>query len=399
MTVSAIYTVNEKALNNGKPTVYSESLIIRNINLQEITLDAILTNIASAQGCKVHIETEYNKLDPSCSPQGAIKIIEDDVFVVGDKYNYHLNPMLDYSAISDTKRIAEIEKEILDATYITSCHTIVKGEWTALYAKPNHGMALTTLATMTQQISNGIIDGKDVFYTNHGEAKPSYIENLKVMRRFDINVFDKSPVAIIKNLIDHRQAKDKVFIIDGLNNSYNFMQFSKLFKKFCELGGTVITLIDAKKYVHNNGSPIIEELEAVLDHADCVYSLQSFDDIIQMKNIKKRANVIAEVTFQVGQSLPYPDLFNSVRTLTDKQALEFYSERRHAQLAIDHKVVIETIKEAILNGVYRRTALLNEVRDNTGEYKHIICRVLDELEGKQWKMTPGSRNSKVYSII
>jgi hypothetical protein len=410
MKSPAIYKVNDKALNNGKQAIYSKSITTLNTELQKVTLNNILENAGKAQGCKVYVQHNGNTIDTSNRPEGIIHIIGDDVFVEAENYNYHLNPKFDYSVISDTKKIAEIEKSVTNTTYVTSCNTIAKGEWTVVFAKPNQGKTLTILATITQQIANGAINGEDVFYFKLVDAKPSYLEKLKILKRFDVIVSDEDPVAIMLHLMENRQAKDKIVIIDTpmrVCDTYNrqkVMLFSRVFKIFCELGGTVITLAHAKKYVERNRVPILEGVELIQDNAHCVYYLQKSDDIIKMINIKMRAKVKDEVTFQVGIDLPYPDLFNSVHTLTDKQAAELFNEIKQDQFAIDHEsieleTIVETIKETILNGINQKTALVEAVYRRTGDYRRTVYSVLDEYEGKLWNMTRGPKKSKVYSII
>ena len=407
--MTSLYRVNDKALNNGKQTIYSKSITILSAEFQEVTLNDILENAGKAQGHRVYVRHDIISIDTSKPPEGIIRIIGEDVFVETENYNYHLNPKLDYSAISDTNKIAEIEKSVANTTYVTSSETVAKGEWTVVFAKPNHGKTLITLATITQQIANGLIKGEDVFYFNLDDAKSGYLEKLKILKRFDVNVFDVDPAAIMTHLIDNQQAKDKVIIIDTLilshylNNFKNIIPFSELFKRFCKLGGTVITLVHAKKYVDKDGVPILERVE-LQSNAHCVYYLKRFEDIIKMINIKSRTKVKAEVTFQVGVGLPYPDQFRSVRTLTDKQETELFNGIKQAQLAIDHEgididTIVESIKETIFNEIHPKTDLVEEVYNNTGNYKRTIFSVLNEYEGILWKMLRGPYNSKEYYII
>jgi hypothetical protein len=401
----ATYKVNDKALNNGKQTIYSKNIIIFNKKLKEVTLNNILENISQAHGYRVYVREDSIKIDTSSRPESIIHIIGEDVFVESENNNYHLNPKLNYSAISDTKRITEIERNVVNAAYVTSCETIAKGEWTVVFAKPDHGITLITLATITQQIANGVINGEDVFYFNLDDTKSSYLEKLKTLNRFDVNVFDVDPISIMTHLINNRQAKDKVVIIDRLipacdtNSHQKVMQLSELFKMFCELGGTVVTLAHARKYVERNGVPILEGVELIQDNAHCVYYLKAFDDVIKMINIKQRTKVKAEVTFQVGIGLAYPDLFNSVRTLTDKQAEDLFNDIKQDQLAIVHECIVELIKEALLLGLKKRAVIVDYVYDDVDISKRSVGIVLDEYEGKLWKMTRGPNRSKVYSII
>jgi hypothetical protein len=293
----------------------------------------------------------------------------------------------------------------VNAAYVTSCETIAKGEWTVVFAKPNDGKTLIILATLAQQISNGIINGDDVFYFNLDDARPGYLEKLKILKPLNVIVLDQDPMGIMIDLINNNQAKDKIVIIDTLiqicdtNNRKEIIDCSGLFEKFTDLGGTVLTLAHANKYPDKNGVPILEGVGLIRNKAHCVFYLQKFDDIIKMVNIKKRTHVEVEVTFQIGKHTKYTDLFNSVRTLTDEEAAKLLKDRKQDQLAIDHKTIVDTIKETILNGIDHRTALSKEVHKNTGDYMKTIYVVLDDLKGKLWTETRGSGYSKIYSII
>ena len=402
----AIYKVNDKALKNGLPTIYNESLVIRNKKLKEITLNDILEDAGQAQGCRVYVQVNGSTIDTSIPPKSIIHIIDEDVFVETKNYNYQVNPKLDYSAISDTKQIAKIEKSVVQAVHVTSCGTIAKGEWTVVFAQPNAGKTLITIATIVQQINNGIINGEDVFYFNLDDARPAYLEKLKILGPLNVIVLDEDPASIMIELINNNQAKDKVVIIDTLirvcdtNSRPEILNLSALCKRFCELGGTVITLAHANKHLDKKtGAPILEGQGLISNNANCVSYLQKFDDIIKMVNTKKRTIVKEEVIFKIGKDLPYPDLLDSVRTLTGDQATQLFQDRKRDQLAQDHATIVQTIKETILNGIDHRTDLAKVVYDNTGDYKKTIYNVLDELEGKLWKMTRGPNNSKVYSII
>jgi len=402
----AIYKVNNKALNNGLPTIYEESITILNKNLKEVTVTDILEDVVQAHGCNVHVQLNGSAPDPSSPPESIIHIIGYDVIVETDSYNYHLNPTPDYSAISDTNRIAEIEKTVVQAAYVTTCETIAKGEWTIVFAQPNAGKTLITIATVVQQIINGVINGEDVFYFNLDDARPAYLEKLKILKPHDVIVLDEDPASIMVELINNNQAKDKIVIIDTLirvcdtNSRPEILKLSALCKRFCKLGGTIITAAHANKHLDKKtGAPILEGQGLLRNNAHCVSYLQKFDDIIKMVNIKKRTTVKEEVIFQIGKDLPYPDLFDSVRTLTGDQATQLFQDREKDQLAQDHTTIVQTIKETIISGKDHRTDLAKVVYDNTGDYKKTIYNVLDELEGKLWKMTRGPNNSKVYSII
>jgi hypothetical protein len=401
----AIYKVNDKTLNNGKQTIYSKSITILNTELQEVTLNNIIENAGKAQGYRVYVRDDIISIDTSKPPEGIIRIIGEDVFVETENYNYYLNPKLDFSAFSDTKKIAEIEKSVANSNYVTSTETIPKGEWTVVFAKPNQGKTLTILATIAQQIANGAINGEDVFCFMINGAKPSYPEKLKILKRFDVIVSDEEPLSIMIDLIKNQQAKDKVVIIDmpmrlcDPNKLQNVQLFSKIFEIFCEQGGTVITLAHAEKYVDRDGVPILDGLDLIKDNAHCISYLKRFDDIIKMINIKSRAKVKAEVAFQVGIGWPYPDLFNSLRTLSDKQAAELFNNIKQNQFLVDHEEIIKTIKEAMLCGCNRRTDIAEYIYDEIWVCKRTVYSVLAELEGKLWKMTRGRNNSKVYSII
>tara|TARA_Y100000813_G_scaffold173925_2_gene138408 strand:- start:1419 stop:2636 length:1218 start_codon:yes stop_codon:yes gene_type:complete len=401
----ATHKVNDKALNNGLPTIYDPSLTLRNKDLKVISVPDILHAPSQAEGYSAYLQFNGYPIDTSGAPTGTIQIVENDVFVITEGCNYHLNPERDYSAISDTNRIAEIEQSVITAAYVTICKSIAKGEWSVIFALPNDGKTLIILATIVQQIAAGLLNGRNVFYFNLDDARSAYLEKLKILKPFKVIVFDEDPVSVMLDLIKARRAKDKVIVIDTLirvcdtNNRHEILRLSEICRRFCALGGTVITLAHANKHLGKDGAPVLEGVGLIRSNAHCVSYLQKYDDIIKMVNIKKRTFVEPEVIFQIDKDLPYPDLFASVRVLSGQQAKQLLADRAQDQLILEHPIIIQTIKDAILNGNQLRTALAGEVRDNTGEWLKTIYRVLDELEGKLWKMTKGPNNSKIYTLL
>jgi len=328
-------------LSNGNPTTaVPEELLKTQVYLPDgncVTLQEIVKNKESYDGKTITKEKN------SASTNDSFKIVvnNENVYVLGKEENLHLNPKLNYSAISDTKNIATIEKNVVNAAHVTSCNTIAKGEWSVVFAKPNDGKTLITLTTVAQQISNGIIKGDDVFYFNLDDSRTGYLEKLKILKPLNVIVLDKDPIRIMVDLINNNQAKDKIIIIDTLisicdtNNRREIMSYSEFFERFTKLGGTVLTLAHANKYPDKNGVPILEGVGLIRNKAHCVFYLQKFDDIIKMVNIKKRTHVEVEVTFQIGKDPKnYTDLFNSVRTLTDEEAIKLFKDRKQDQLAM-----------------------------------------------------------------
>ncbi len=202
-------------LSNGNPTTaVPVALLSTQVYLPDgncVTLQEIVKNKESYDG-----ETISKEQGASSGGIWKVFVKAENVYALGKEENLHLNPKLDYSAISDTNKIAEIENNVVNAAYVTSCNTIAKGEWTVVFAKPNDGKTLIILATIAQQISNGIINGDDVFYFNLDDARPGYLEKLKILEPLNVIVFDKDPVGIMMNLINNQQAKDKIVISDTL---------------------------------------------------------------------------------------------------------------------------------------------------------------------------------------
>jgi hypothetical protein len=130
-----------------------------------------------------------------------------------------------------------------------------------------------------------------------------------------------------------------------------------------------------------------------------VCNLQNFEDINKFVNINKRADIKVDVTFQIGKDLPCLAPSSSISTLKD-QIAEISNRIKQYQFAKDHEDIVETIKETILYGINKRTALVQRVYEGLGRYyRHTIYNVLDELEGNFWKVTKYPDRSKVYSII
>jgi hypothetical protein len=129
-----------------------------------------------------------------------------------------------------------------------------------------------------------------------------------------------------------------------------------------------------------------------------VCNLQNFEDINKLVYINMRAGIKVEVTFQIGKELPYLAPSNSISTLKD--LIAGISKRIQYRFANDHEDIVDTIEETILNGINKRTALVQRVYEGLGRYhRHTIYNVLDELEGIFWKVTKYPDRSKAYLII
>jgi len=93
------------------------------------------------------------------------------------------------------------------------------------------------------------------------------------------------------------------------------------------------------------------------------------------------------------------NVYVETKTLTDNQRNKLLTVCINDQFIIEHGNLIEAIKEAILNGNDRRTALAKVVNETEKISKTEIYFALDVLEGGLWKMTKGHHNSKVYSLL
>jgi hypothetical protein len=92
-------------------------------------------------------------------------------------------------------------------------------------------------------------------------------------------------------------------------------------------------------------------------------------------------------------------VFVETETLTKQQLRILLDESLSYQIAMENQNMLEAIKEAILNGKNKKTALVKVVREHTGDQKETIYDVLDILEGKLWKVASGPHNSKIYSLL
>ena len=63
MKSPAITKVNDKALNNGKETIYSKSITIFNKQLKKVTLSDILEDTRLAQGYRVYVREDSIKIE------------------------------------------------------------------------------------------------------------------------------------------------------------------------------------------------------------------------------------------------------------------------------------------------------------------------------------------------
>ena len=106
------------------------------------------------------------------------------------------------------------------------------------------------------------------------------------------------------------------------------------------------------------------------------------------------SNLPENIVHTIGENV-----FVETKTLTDKQLKELLTDHLFDQYVFEHENIIRAIEETILNGNVRRTALAKVVGKTEGISKTTFYQVLDALEGGFWRMTRGSHNSKVYSLL
>ncbi len=297
------------------------------------------------------------------------------------------------------------------------------GETTVIYAPPNSGKTLITLAQLKGSIEKGRIDPYRVYYLNMDDSARGLEEKFAIAEDSDFHLVVPGYLGfttdqfldLIFECIEKKCARGTVLILDTLKKLTNLMdkaqssQFGNLCRQFTLQGGTIIALAHTNKNRGANGALVPGGTSDIIDDVDCAFvidklpAISADKTIVEFENIKRRGSVSQTVKFSFQNpsgATTYRALFDSVEMLSDEMAAEIErTTQRHGDAPI-----IAAIAESIRNGAENKTDLLKEVGSSTGASRDAVARVLGRYCGSDpklhlWEAETKARGAKVYSLL
>jgi hypothetical protein len=341
----------------------------------------------------------------------------------------NLTPLERLNRYSLTGKSEVLKKQMLDDVFVMEKIAIL-GQWTVLYAAPGTGKTLLTLWMLIEQINNGIIDGRKIYYVNADDNFRGMIEKLQISEKHamqmlspDINNLSiEEVINLMSELVSSREASGVILVLDTLKKFTNLMDktlssaFGRTARKFTMGGGSLIVLAHTNKHKGEDGKSIHSGTSDIVDDADCVFIIDKIgehDELVGKKitveftKHKARGDVLDVVGFsykkEPGQ--PYTGLLDSIERI-DEPSLELSKQqiRFNADLKKD-EAIISAALIAIKVGINTKDKLIKEVRENTLESSKRVTDVIekragnDYAEGDRWLVKRGDNNSHIFSIL
>ena len=316
---------------------------------------------------------------------------------------------------------ADLKKVALDEVFLLG--SLIKiGEVSALYAAPNVGKTLMTIALLIDSIRLGRINPALVYCVNADDNLNGLIQKLRIADEFDFHMLAEGhldfKVTDLPDLMDEAIANDQargvVMIIDTAKKVTNLMDktrvsnFTALMRRFVGAGGTIVALAHINKKHGADNSPIYAGTSDVVDDADCAYTLDVLDSsdpvekVVVFKNIKRRGNNAQTACYRYSgePELSYEALLASVSPVDESQ---LQTIRREADLQSDTAAIKATIT-VIQEGIETKMKLADAVADRAGISKRAALKVIEKYTGTdpakhRWSYEVRERGAKFYTLL
>ena len=299
----------------------------------------------------------------------------------------------------------EMRKQMLDDKFVIKDMAIL-GQMTALYAAPNCGKTLLTLAGLIEQIRVGESVGKNIYYVNADDTGKGAVEKLAIAESSGFEMLipnykgfkTKSLLPMMQGLIESKQATGIVFIMDTLKKFCDLMDkksasdFGVLAREFVQAGGTLILLAHVNKH-KKDGEPICGGTSDIVDDADCVYTFNKISEdngihTVEVKNKKARGDVTSMTCFQYTRirGLPYQALLDSVKELPSDEVERVRLNAKALQSLTKNAELIKIIQDVIRKGSggWSKGQVVKEVNTLSAFGMHKIREVIHLHEGDSY---------------
>jgi hypothetical protein len=369
---------------------------------------------------------------------GATYILEEDLFTDLTKENCAdtsispitsepkciLELLTSYSATGDSELM---KSQMLEDKFVL-LGLAIAGQWTTLYASPNTGKTLITIAELRKQIECGSVSGADVFYVNADDSYNAAVIKIEIAEQFGMHMLipnhrnfkAKNMLPLIRGLIAQKKARNKIIVLDTLKKFTDLMdkksasEFGNIAREFIAAGGTLICLAHTNKHKDADGKGIYAGTSDIVDDSDCVYIIDKIgvDDltgkhVVEFTNIKARGDVHTTASFEytrdAGQT--YQQLLDSVVRM-DSQAVEVVKKKTaiEKQLELDEEL-IDAIRDCINASPLPKNEMISKINKDSGFTHKQIRQVLrrytgyNYADGARWAEAKGDKNKSIFTLL
>lgn len=316
----------------------------------------------------------------------------------------------------------ELEKSIVAKVYVLK-PLALKGQSTAIFARPNVGKTVITVAQLIEAIVSGRIDPDRTYYFNVDDTGSGLVEKNAVAEEHNFHMLTEGRMgfktsaflSLMSKLVHADQAREVVIILDTGKHFVNLMdkmqasQFTKAVRAFVMKGGTLILLAHVNKKPGIDGRPIYAGTSDLVDDFDCAYTMapspsqpNAAEKIVVFENIKRRGDNEQTVTFgySVERGISYSELLASVRLVEESETAPPTGSPQPKSDAD----AIDTVRACIVGGINTKMLLASEVAKRTGLSKRRAVQIIERYTGDDaathhWKFSVGGRGVQRFVLL
>jgi archaellum biogenesis ATPase FlaH len=358
-----------------------------------------------------------------------IHIDIDELIDAADFSDKPPTPKFSLNQFSVNGKSEVMRKKMHDDVFVLDGIAIL-GQLTVIYAKPNTGKTLITLAMLKDSIKAGRIKGENVYYINADDAYKGSIQKLELAEKYGFQMIlpnsKESAVEFkvtefngyLQQLINDEAAHGVIIVLDTLKKFTDLMdkkkgsEFMKLAREFSLAGGTMIMLAHTNKNRSADGKVVAGGTSDIGDDACCAYTLdevqgnsKTHKDVL-FENFKSRGNVEKEllVSYSVIPTDSYFDKLDSVQVANDADIEQAKKERNAATKATEDELAINAIIDAIEQGNCKRLEIVAYVNKAWGVPRRKVNDALDGYAGTKlsnscfWRVDKDS-TAKIYHLL
>jgi hypothetical protein len=330
-----------------------------------------------------------------------------------------LHPLGKFSITND---IEALQRQMVEQVPLLG-NVALMGQATAIFAAPNTGKTLLTMRLLTDAIERKVLEPKKLFYLNMDDNSTGLVEKATIASEYGFEMladghkgFQSSDFRkAMENMIETGTARGVAIVIDTLKKFTDTMDkgrstdFSKVIRRFCLQGGTVVVLGHTNKNPGANGKKVYAGTTDIVDDFDCAYILDTLKvqpepgwKVVEFENIKRRGNVESSVAYRYRNEpgTPYDAMLLSVKEEDYSSILQL---KETAELA-NEMPVVEALTNAMAEGINTKMKLIKAVAKVVALSERIVGGILEKYTGKElgkhyWQFVVGARGAKSYALL
>ena len=298
---------------------------------------------------------------------------------------------------------------------------ILMGQFGLIYAQPNTGKTLVTIALLIQAVEDGRLNPSFLYYVNADDNAEGIVAKLDIFSEMGAHTlvpgqkgFDPDKlIDLMQTMIKNGQCVGVVLILDTLKCFIDLMdkkrstQFAKVVRQFVVAGGTFVGLAHTNKNPGTNGKPVYAGTSDFYEACDAacylipVETTAKGDKIVKFELFKKRGggNRDEAYSYSGSNDVSYAQLVASVQPIDPEQMHKY---EQAAQLVAD-QLVIDTIIAVLKQGTKQKMALAKDVSATTKASRRQVIEVLERYAGddptkRKWDFVVAERGAKVFAL-